>query len=56
MAQEQAFNARIQNISCPFEKEKEQIVKEFADPEANLTFADAWLKLDDVEQRKSDEA
>jgi hypothetical protein len=55
VAQQQAFNARLQNITCPFEKEKEQVVAEFADPRSNLSFADAWLKIDEVEQRQSDQ-
>jgi hypothetical protein len=41
-------------VTCPFEKEKEQIISEFADSRSNLNFADAWLKIDEVEQRQSD--
>lgn len=51
MALQQAHHARMQNITDPFEKEKEQIAFEFADPSTPLNFQDAWLKIDEVEQR-----
>jgi hypothetical protein len=54
LADQQAFNARLQNITCPYEREKEQIIYDFSDLHNNLNFADAWLKIDDVEQRHSD--
>jgi hypothetical protein len=50
---QQAHHAKLQNISDPFEKEKEQIAYEFSDPQNPLNFNDAWLKIDEVEQRQS---
>lgn len=55
LADQQAFNARLQNIACPYEREKEQVIYNFSDVQNNLSFSEAWLKLDDVEQRRSDE-
>lgn len=55
LADQQAFNARLQNIACPYEREKEQIIYEFSDAQNSLSFSEAWLRLDGVEQRRSDE-
>lgn len=55
VALQQAHHAKLQNITDPFQKEKEQIAFEFADPKSALNFQDAWLKIDEVEQRESEQ-
>lgn len=55
LADQQAFNARLQNINCPYEREKEKIIYDFSDRQNNLSFQEAWLKIDEVEQKQSDE-
>lgn len=54
-AQKHAFHAKLQNISCPLEREKQQVIFDFADPRSDLEFQEAWLKIDEIEQRESDQ-
>jgi len=53
-AQIYAYKAKVANMDCPFQREKEGIIFDFADDRSNLNFEDAWLKIDEVEQRQSE--
>lgn len=56
IAEEQIFKTQQATTTCPFERERQQIVYEYSDPRVNLTFQEAWARMDEVEQRESDQA
>ena len=52
---DQKLKTALANTACPFEREKAVIKAEFADERSDLSFEQAWLKIDEVEQRQSDQ-
>ena len=55
LALQNALRAKLANIEDPFIREKHQVLSDFADENSNLSFEEAWLKIDEIEQRESEE-
>lgn len=49
------LKARHANTNDPYVREKQQVVADFADHSNPTTFEEAWLRLDEIEQRESEE-
>ena len=50
-----SVKARYANTDDPYVKEKQQVLSDFVDDKNPVTFQEAWSKIDEIEQRESEE-